>query len=67
VQEFKINYLDGTTQMVTSGHGPAVSGDWLVFTDGSGEVLRVRAAEVDSVGRPGIPERTGRTPAEVAR
>jgi hypothetical protein len=61
MQEYKINYVDGTTQVFPST-GPQAKGDWLVFADGSGEQLRVRADQVESVIRDDIPERTGQSP-----
>jgi hypothetical protein len=59
--DYKISYLDGTTQTLTTP-GPKIQGEWLVFQDGSGIQLSVRANEVESVIRVGIPERTGQTP-----
>jgi hypothetical protein len=56
LQNYKIKFKNGATQMVTSG-APAASGTWLVFGDGSGEVLRVPAADVESVSRDGVAER----------
>jgi len=57
LQTFNIKFKDGSTQTVTAGGAPHTQGDWLIFADGSGEVLWVRAAEVESVSRPGIDPR----------
>ena len=48
--EFKINYQDGTGQTLTS-KSPMIEGDWMVFRDGTGEILRLRTAEIDGVER----------------
>jgi CO/xanthine dehydrogenase Mo-binding subunit len=50
VINFKINYVDGTSQVLTST-GPMMAGDWMVFSDGVGEILRIRADHVVSVER----------------
>lgn len=63
--DFKITYHDGATQEVTAA-GSQPQGDWLVFTDGSGEVLRVHSAEVQSVRRDGVPDRQKRAPKTAA-
>jgi hypothetical protein len=57
MRSYKIIFKDGTTQTVKAGSGPHAQGDWLVFSDGSGELLRVRAEDVESVIREGVPER----------
>jgi len=51
--------------MVTCG-APGVSGDWMIFGDGSGEILRVPAKDVESVSRDGIPDREKRAPRTAA-
>jgi hypothetical protein len=56
LQTYKIKFKDGSTQTVTS-LSPGVSGNWLIFGDGSGEVLRVPEKDVESVGRDDTPER----------
>ena len=61
MREYEINYLDGTTQTFAST-GPQLQGDWLVFGDGAGELLRVRAEEVQSVSSAGLTERTSAIP-----
>ena len=61
MQDYKINYTDGTTQTFPTV-GPRLHENWLVFEDGAGEQLRVRAEEVESIIRVGTPERTGQTP-----
>lgn len=53
--KYKISYNDGTAQTVTCDR-PAVQGDWLLFGDGSGELLRVKAADVSSVNRAETPD-----------
>ena len=35
-------------------------GAWIIFADGTGELLRDHAAEIVSVARVGVPERTGK-------
>lgn len=47
----KIAYRDGSTQMVKATV-PVPDGTWLVFADGTGEILRVPAADVHSVSDP---------------
>lgn len=61
MQSYKIAYRDGTTQTFPTV-GPRLHENWLVFEDGVGEQLRVRADEVESVIRVGTPERTGEIP-----
>jgi hypothetical protein len=61
MREYRINYLDGTTQAFAST-GPQLQGDWLVFGDGAGELLRVPAEKVQSVSSAGLPERASATP-----
>jgi hypothetical protein len=58
---YKITFKDGSTRIVTS-LSPGVYGNWLVFSDGAGEVLRVPEKDVESVGRDGTPEREKRVP-----
>jgi hypothetical protein len=65
LQTYKITFKDGSTQTVTS-LSPGTSGDWLVFGDGSGEVLRVPAKDVESVSREGTPDRERRAPRTAA-
>lgn len=62
LREFKIIFKGGATQTVEETTGPSVHGDWLTFADGGGEILRVRADDVESVSRPDVPERTKRAP-----
>ena len=57
MQEFKITFKDGSTQDVTAGGAPQPQGEWLVFGDGIGEVLRVRGSEIESIGRPDVAPR----------
>lgn len=57
LQEFKIIFKDGSTQTVTAGGSPVPQGGWLVFADGSGEVLRVHGDEVESISRPDVEPR----------
>jgi hypothetical protein len=59
--QFKIQYRDGNTQEVTAVR-PLRDGDWLVFADGSSEVLRVPGAEVESVRRDDVEDRTRHAP-----
>ncbi len=54
--EYKITFRDGSTQQVTASR-QGVSGNWLVFLDGSGEILRVPAADVESVSRADVADR----------
>jgi hypothetical protein len=58
--EYKITYRDGATQTFATS-GPQPQGEWLIFLDGIGEQIRVRAEEVESVIRVGTPERTSGT------
>ena len=60
LNEYTIYYADGTTRTLTCT-GPAPQGDWIIFADGTGELLRDRAIEVVSIARAGVPERTGKT------
>jgi hypothetical protein len=62
---YKITYKDRSTQEVTSG-APGVHGDWLIFSDGTGEILRVPAKDVESVSRDGTPERQRYAPRTAA-
>jgi hypothetical protein len=62
---YKITFKDGSTQKVTCA-APGQYGDWLVFSDGTGEVLRVPAKDVESVGRDGVPDRERRAPRTAA-
>lgn len=57
---YKITFKDSSTQMVTC-IGPNQIGDWLTFGDGTGEILRVPAKDVESVSRDGTPDREKRT------
>jgi hypothetical protein len=54
--KFNITYKDGATQTVTAA-GSRPEGNWLVFVDGTGEVLRVPAADVQSVARDDVDDR----------
>jgi hypothetical protein len=57
LKQYKITYKDGSTQMVSST-SPATQGSWLVFDDGTDEILRVPAADVESVSDPDqVPDR----------
>jgi hypothetical protein len=57
VQEFKITYRDGATQTVKAEqHIP--QGEWVVFTDITGIVLRVPSKDVQSIARAGVEDRT---------
>ena len=58
-RHYEINFEDNTVQTVDS-QSVKTEGEWLVFLDGVGEVLRVRAAEVSNVARTGIPARAPR-------
>ena len=59
LSKYKITFRNGSTQQVTcSDQGP--QGDWLVFADGSGIVLRVPAADVESVQREDVADSTQR-------
>ena len=54
--DFKISYRDGGTQIVAANdHQP--QGDWVVFTDSEGIVLRVPSREVLSIARAGVADR----------
>jgi hypothetical protein len=61
LHEYTINYKGGATQTITCT-GPVSQGEWLVFADGSGEIMRVRAEGVVSVTREGTPEPTKSAP-----
>jgi hypothetical protein len=63
--DFTITFKDGSTQKVKAIN-PGQHGDWLVFGDGSGEILRVPAKDVESVSRDGTPERERRAPRSAA-
>jgi hypothetical protein len=63
--DFKITFNDGSTQKVKSTN-PGVYGDWMVFGDGSGEILRVPAKNVESVSRDGTPDREKHAPRTAA-
>lgn len=65
LNEYTINYRGGATQTITCT-GPVPQGEWLVFADGSGEIMRIRAEEVVSVSRKGTPEPTKRAPRTAA-
>ncbi len=55
--DFKITYRDGTTQPVSAEqHQP--QGDWVIFTDLEGIVLRVPSKDVQSIAREGVADRT---------
>jgi hypothetical protein len=58
-QEFKITYRDGATQTVPAEQHIADGKDWVLFTDEEGIVLRVPAADVQSIGRADLPDREG--------
>jgi len=56
MHDFKITYRDGSTQTVkATDHQP--QGDWIVFTDGLGIVLRVPSKDVLSIAREGVEDR----------
>jgi hypothetical protein len=65
LHQFIIKFKDGSKQRVQAS-SPGQFGDWLVFADGSGEVLRVPAKDVESVSREGTPERERRAPRSAA-
>jgi hypothetical protein len=65
LREYNITYKGGATQKINCT-GPQPSGDWLVFGDGSGEILRVRASDVESVTRDGTPDREKHSPRTAA-
>lgn len=65
LQTYKITFKDGSTQKVTCS-APGQYGDWLVFGDGTGEILRVPAKDVESVSRDGTPDREKRAPRTAA-
>ena len=54
--EYKITFKDGSTQTVNAAQQGTRDG-WLIFIDGTGEVLRVPSDDVESVARGGVPER----------
>jgi hypothetical protein len=56
LQEFKISYRDGSSQTVQATRHDA-EGKWIVFYDGSGQVLRIPDADVRSIGRADVAER----------
>jgi hypothetical protein len=64
LQQFKIKFKGGSTQTVTAT-SPSVYGNWLVFTDGTGEVLRVPEKDVESVSRDDVPDREKQAPKAV--
>jgi hypothetical protein len=57
LQEFKITYRDRSTQTVTAAEHQAEGSDWIVFSDGLGQVLRVPAKDVLSIGRSDLADR----------
>jgi hypothetical protein len=59
--QFKIKFKNGSTQTVTATN-PGVYGNWLVFGDGSGEVLRVPEKDVESVSRDSVADREDPVP-----
>ena len=65
LQTYNIKFKDGATQTITS-LSPGISGDWMIFGDGSGEILRVPAKDVESVSRDGTPDREKRSPRTAA-
>jgi hypothetical protein len=56
VEEYKITYRDGSTQMVTASHQLAQP-PWLVFQDNHTEVLRIQADDIESVRRADVADR----------
>jgi hypothetical protein len=55
--EYKITYRDGSTQEVRASQQLAQE-SWLVFQDEYTEVLRIQAAEIQSVRRADVADRT---------
>lgn len=54
--EYKITYRDGSTQIVRASQQLAEE-PWLVFQDDYAEVLRIQAAEIESVRRADVADR----------
>jgi hypothetical protein len=54
--EYKITYRDGSTQEVRASQQLAQE-PWLVFQDDYTEVLRIQAAEIESVRRTDVADR----------
>jgi hypothetical protein len=54
--KYEISFDDDSTQTFEANHIKA-EGDWLIFHDGTGELNRVRAAEVVCVNRVDLPKR----------
>ena len=57
MHEFKITYRDGATQTVTAAQHK-IEGGWIVFYDGGGQVHSVPSADVQSISRSGVADRT---------
>jgi hypothetical protein len=54
--EYKITYRDGSTQVVRASQ-QLVQEPWLVFQDDYTEVLRIQAADIESVRRADVADR----------
>jgi len=54
--EYRITYRDGSTQLVKATQQLAQE-PWLVFQDDYTEVLRIPAADIESVRRADVPDR----------
>lgn len=55
---YTITFINGSQQEITFAN-QAVNGDWIAFSDGSGLILQVRAAEVQRVER--TPKKAGQS------
>lgn len=55
-EEYRITYRDGSTQNVNASHQLAEP-PWLVFQDDYAEVLRIQAADIESVRRADVADR----------
>jgi hypothetical protein len=56
IDQYKITYRDGSTQEVSASQ-QLVQEPWLVFQDDYAEVLRIQAAEIESVRRADVADR----------
>jgi hypothetical protein len=54
--EYKITYRDGSTQKVRASQ-QLTQDTWLVFQDDYTEVLRIQAADIESVRRADVADR----------
>ncbi len=55
-EEYNITYRDGSTQRVNASH-QLTEPPWLVFQDDYAEVLRIQAADIESVRRADVADR----------